>query len=109
MGVIGGRHLVPKLKYEHIHMTSFSKMRVDPVAQVQFISYAEYLCIQLVNSIMKSIVTETTKLSILLPSLPGVYFNILSFLNAYSKWRAIQGMVTYHQCGCITGIFSNRF
>ena len=26
--------LVPKLKYEHIHLTSFSKMRVDLAAQV---------------------------------------------------------------------------
>ena len=26
--------LVPKLKYEHIYLTSFSKMRVDLAAQV---------------------------------------------------------------------------
>ena len=26
--------LVPKLKYEHVHLTSFSKMRVDLAAQV---------------------------------------------------------------------------
>ena len=29
-----GVSLVPKLKYEHIHLTSFSKMRVDLAAQV---------------------------------------------------------------------------
>lgn len=29
-----GLCLVPKLKYEHIHLTSFSKMRVDLAAQV---------------------------------------------------------------------------
>ena len=29
-----GLHLVPKLKYEHIYLTSFSKMRVDLAAQV---------------------------------------------------------------------------
>lgn len=29
-----GLSLVPKLKWEHIHLTSFSKMRVDLAAQV---------------------------------------------------------------------------
>ena len=29
-----GLHLVPKLKYEHIHLSSFSKMRVDLAVQV---------------------------------------------------------------------------
>ena len=29
-----GLALVPKLKYEHIHLTSFSKMRVDLATQV---------------------------------------------------------------------------
>ena len=29
-----GLALVPKLKYEHIHLTTFSKMRVDLAAQV---------------------------------------------------------------------------
>ena len=29
-----GLSLVPKLKYEHIHLTSFSRMRVDLAAQV---------------------------------------------------------------------------
>lgn len=29
-----GVSLVPKLKYEHIYLTSFSKMRVDLAAQV---------------------------------------------------------------------------
>ena len=29
-----GLRLVPKLKYEHIHLTTFSKMRVDLAAQV---------------------------------------------------------------------------
>lgn len=29
-----GLRLVPKLKYEHIHLTSYSKMRVDLAAQV---------------------------------------------------------------------------
>ena len=28
---------IPKLKYEHIHLTSFSKMRVGLVAQVRII------------------------------------------------------------------------
>ena len=28
-----GLSLLPKLKYEHIHLTSFSKMRVDLAAQ----------------------------------------------------------------------------
>ena len=29
-----GLSLIPKLKYEHLHLTSFSKMRVDLAAQV---------------------------------------------------------------------------
>ena len=29
-----GLRLVPKLKYEHVHLTTFSKMRVDLAAQV---------------------------------------------------------------------------
>ena len=29
-----GLRLVPKLKYEHVHLTNFSKMRVDLAAQV---------------------------------------------------------------------------
>lgn len=32
-----GLAMVPKLKYEHIHLTSFSKMRVDLAAQVRLI------------------------------------------------------------------------
>ena len=32
-----GLAMVPKLKYEHIHLTSFSKMRVDFAAQVRLI------------------------------------------------------------------------
>ena len=29
-----GLYLVPKIKYEHVYLTSFSKMRVDLAAQV---------------------------------------------------------------------------
>ena len=29
-----GIRLVPKLKYEHVHLTSFSKIRVDLASQV---------------------------------------------------------------------------
>ena len=29
-----GLAMVPKLKYEHLHLTSFSKMRVDLAVQV---------------------------------------------------------------------------
>lgn len=32
----GGLSLVPKLKYEHIYLTSFSKIRVDLAAQVSY-------------------------------------------------------------------------
>ena len=36
-GGLGLRVLrIPKLKYEHLHLTSFSKMRVDLAAQVNF-------------------------------------------------------------------------
>jgi hypothetical protein len=30
-----GLSLVPKLKYEHVYLTSYSKMRVDLAAQVR--------------------------------------------------------------------------
>ena len=30
--------LIPKLKYEHVHLNSFSKMRVDLAAQVRLAS-----------------------------------------------------------------------
>jgi len=30
-----GLRLIPKLKFEHIHLNSFSKMRVDLAAQVR--------------------------------------------------------------------------
>ena len=32
----GGLPLVPKLTYEHVYLTSFSKMRVDLAAQVSY-------------------------------------------------------------------------
>lgn len=35
-----GLSILPKLKHEHIHLTSYSKMRVDLAAQVSF-SYDE--------------------------------------------------------------------
>ena len=31
-----GLSMVPKLNYEHLHLTTFSKMRVDLAAQVLF-------------------------------------------------------------------------
>ena len=34
-----GLSLVPKLKYEHVFLTSFSKMRVDLAAQVKIIHF----------------------------------------------------------------------
>ena len=33
-GATPGLSLVPKLKYEHIYLTSYSKMRVDLAVQV---------------------------------------------------------------------------
>ena len=39
-----GLTILPKLKYEHIHLTSYRKMRVDLAAQVWFIgSYMYYV------------------------------------------------------------------
>ena len=32
-----GLSLVPKIKYEHVYLTSFSKMRVDLAAQVCYL------------------------------------------------------------------------
>lgn len=34
-----GLRLVPKLKFEHIYLSSFSKMRVDLAAQVYRVTY----------------------------------------------------------------------
>ena len=34
-----GLSLIPKLKYKHIHLNSFSKMRVDLAAQVGIADY----------------------------------------------------------------------
>ena len=34
-----GLSLVPKIKYEHVHLTSFSKMRVDLAAEVCMVLY----------------------------------------------------------------------
>ena len=34
-----GLSLLPKLKYEHVHLTAFSKMRVDLAAQVSHTLY----------------------------------------------------------------------
>lgn len=34
MGAASGLSILPKLKYEHVYLTSFSKMRVDLAAQV---------------------------------------------------------------------------
>ena len=36
--------MVPKLKYEHVHLTSFSKMRVDLAAQV-YALFQSLLCV----------------------------------------------------------------
>jgi len=38
-----GPRLVPKLKYEHVYLTSFSKLRVDLAAQVYI--YISILCV----------------------------------------------------------------
>ena len=34
-----GVALIPKLKYEHVHLTSYSKMRVDLAAQERVILF----------------------------------------------------------------------
>ena len=38
-----GLAMVPKLKYEHVHLNSFSKMRVDLAAQVSVHVYMYFL------------------------------------------------------------------
>ena len=46
---VTGLRLVPKLKFEHIYLSSFSKMRVDLAAQVRkLLAHVQYLywCIQ---------------------------------------------------------------
>ena len=41
-----GLSILHKLRYEHIHLTSYSKMRVDLAAQVQCITHIhiQYVC-----------------------------------------------------------------
>jgi len=38
-----GLTLVPKLKYEHVHLNNFSKMRVDLAAQVSLVLISSLL------------------------------------------------------------------
>uniref|UniRef100_A0A1X7TY74 Transposable element P transposase-like GTP-binding insertion domain-containing protein n=1 Tax=Amphimedon queenslandica TaxID=400682 RepID=A0A1X7TY74_AMPQE len=40
-----GLAVVPKLKYEHVHLTSFSKMKVDLAAQELSESVRKALCL----------------------------------------------------------------
>ena len=42
-GKATGLAMVPKLKYEHIKLTSFSKMRVDLAAQVHTLSNMSWI------------------------------------------------------------------
>ena len=37
MGEASSLALLPKLKYEHIHLTSFTKIRVDLAAHVHYV------------------------------------------------------------------------
>ena len=37
-----GLRMVPKLKYEHLHISSFSAMRVDLAAQVQVLAVLSF-------------------------------------------------------------------
>ena len=43
MTMTPGLSLVPKIKYEHVYLTNFSKMRVDLAAQVSCCVYAVHL------------------------------------------------------------------
>lgn len=42
-----GLSILCRLKYEHLHLTSYSKMRVDLAAQVSYNSRGEYYSITL--------------------------------------------------------------
>ena len=44
-GAATGLNLIPKLKYEHVYLTSHSKMRVDLAAQV--CAFVLYMYVQL--------------------------------------------------------------
>ena len=44
MGAASGLCMLPKLKYEHVHLSSFSKMRVDLATQVAIVIL---MCIKL--------------------------------------------------------------
>ena len=46
-----GLYLAPRLKYEHVHLNSFSRMRVDLAAQVHVHAWmCSSLCIVLLNA-----------------------------------------------------------
>ena len=59
-----GLSLVPKLKYEHLHLTSYSKMRVDLAAQVRVTCtvfnymnvYGLHASLVLSNSVSKALI-----------------------------------------------------
>ncbi len=48
-----GLTTIPKLKYEHVYLTNFSKMRVDLATQVSNETHAEFImhkCTKLLRS-----------------------------------------------------------
>lgn len=53
MGAATGLCIVPKLKYEHIYLNSFSKMRVDLAAQVAIMhQYIDIISLQCLLKLM---------------------------------------------------------
>lgn len=54
VGKASGLALVPKLKYEHVHLTSFSKMRVDLAAQVPHTSDPTFKDTIIITTISRS-------------------------------------------------------
>ena len=57
-----GLSIVPKIKYEHIHLTSFPKMRVDLAAQVSVYSTINCLYLHVYKYVLSSSVATAIRL-----------------------------------------------
>lgn len=56
-----GLSLVPKLKYEHVYLTSYSKMRVDLAVQVSIFDVHLNVCMTLYKCLHRCLVIQFQK------------------------------------------------
>ena len=92
--------LVPKLKFEHVKLTSYSKMRVDLAAQVCFNAHICMQCIHTLQVLSESVanaleqtggeeVSETVKF---VRNMDKFFdcLNVTNFTNGYHKRKVFQ-------------------